>query len=815
MIRSLFAPDTSLRSCQLVVLVLIGFAAAQNASADPSIEHDWPSFRGAEGHGIAADAGGLSGMERFSLRTAWKKRIGSGYSGISVAGPHVVTMFSDGTSDVMVNLDAKDGRERWRFEIGPTYRGHDGSHDGPIATPVIADGRVFGLGANGRLFAVALDTGELQWSTHLAEDQGADTPFYGFGTSPILRDGVLIVAIGAKDAAVAGFDPETGKRIWSVGGDGVAYQSPIACTWSGRDLVLAPSQKHLFALTPKDGRIVWQYDLKLDGERGSVSAVPVLAGAQRIFLAHKNDKSIVVEPKRESETVAVHPVWEERTIRSSYNVPVYHDGYIYGYTGRILTCVNAATGGRMWRDREPGDGFTILADGHLVIVTKKGTLHVAPASPSGYKEAAALALFEDVVWTPPSYAHDSIYVRSHGEIAKVDIDKGAATVAADVDAEGMLPDSKFGRFVAKVQEAKEKEPLIDEFMGAQGSFPIIEGRNTAHFVYRGSGTDPGIAGDMFGARQDRPMNRVAGTDLYYYSMRLEPDARLNYVLMKDYQTMPDPRNSRTTTTILFDEEMEMSFSGQELEMSWFAMPDWRAPTFLEEPDPSRKGRTESHELESEALGKKHKIDVYLPRGYDEGADGLPVMYVHGGAQAMTRGLYPRALDNLIGRRVAPVIAVFIHEPSFRQTEQYTEMFAKELIPFIDKTYRTIASAEGRASVGAGLSGSDAWYCVLKHPGLVGRVGTQSMFLLDSFTPDVAGLLTSAKKQPLQICLDWGAYDFRNPHENWDMGDVNRRFAEKLRAAGYTFAGGEAHDGTGWSSWRTRVDRMFEALLPVR
>lgn len=58
-------------------------------------------------------------------------------------------------------------------------------------------------------------------------------------------------------------------------------------------------------------------------------------------------------------------------------ISVYHDGLIFGYNGRILACVGASNGELVWRSREPGDGFLILVDGHLVIATNEGCLSIA------------------------------------------------------------------------------------------------------------------------------------------------------------------------------------------------------------------------------------------------------------------------------------------------------------------------------------------------------------------------------------------------------------------------------------------------------
>ena len=158
------------------------------------------------------------------------------------------------------------------------------------------------------------------------------------------------------------------------------------------------------------------------------------------------------------------------------------------------------------------------------------------------------------------------------------------------------------------------------------------------------------------------MTRVEGTDLFHYSMHLETDARVNYLFVRDYEGITDPLNPRKTSTAMVNFEMEMVFSGEETEFSWLAMPGWKAPSFLEESDTSRRGRMVTHELESKLLEKKHNVHVYLPAGYEGGEDAYPVAYFHGGAAAQARGPFPQALDNLIGTSVASVIVVFIQEP---------------------------------------------------------------------------------------------------------------------------------------------------------
>ena len=213
---------------------------------------------------------------------------------------------------------------------------------------------------------------------------------------------------------------------------------------------------------------------------------------------------------------------------------------------------------------------------------------------------------------------------------------------------------------------------------------------------------------------------------------------------------------------------------------------------------------------------KHTVDIYLPRGYQSGDQRYPVAYIFDGAAAKQRGEFPRALDNLIGKGMQPIIAVFVNKkpPMFGgDPEMFPRMFSEELVPYIDEHYRTVAKPEARACIGNGPAANIAMNCAFKT-GKARKVAMQSAFVMDSMQGALLDMIQGADKNPMQIYMDWGKYDMRNPHENWDIGDSNRRFADKLRGLGYTIAGGEANDGCGWSSWRNRTDKIFETLFPT-
>ncbi len=777
---------------------------------------DWPGFRGAAVDGQTSEREVFQGKENIALQTAWRVEAGSGYSGIAVDERRVVTQFSDGASNIAIALDMQTGQELWRYRLGPNYPGHDGSHDGPIATPLLSGGSVFCLDPFGLLVALQAENGLPRWQTHLKEDHGASKPHYGFAASPMMLEGVLVVLLGGEKQAVAGFDPATGQLLWKAGSDQVGYQSPVPWTWADRKIVLAAGEKQIMGIAPKTGELLWSHEHGGSGARGSASLVPVPAGKNRLFLAHQNDQSVAIGLQVEEEGDPLQTLWETRNIRNSYNVAVYHQGHLYAYSNRFLTCVDAETGESKWRSRQPGDGFLVLVDGHLVILTKRGSLHVAPADPNGYHEMASLPSFDQLAWTPPSFSHGSIYVRGLKAIARVDISSSESPVAHSDRKSPEVMDSEFGSFLKEAMASDTPQAVVSGYLKKVAATPIIEPGGWIHFLYQGNAKDVAVAGDLFGARQEWPMKRLKDTDLFYHSQRLETDAMFTYVFIQDFKEMtPDPRNPNQTQMLFFGQDMEMSFSGETLPMSWAAMPSWSAPTYLEKAPVGKQGRLLAHELESKRLEKKIPLQVYLPTEYEGEKRTFPVAFVHGGKPALERGAWSNALDNLIGEKIPPLIVVFINFSLFSPSPQYLAMVGEELVPFVDQHYRTDKSSHGRANIGMGPTGSAAVLCSLRFPELFSKSGTHSVFMMDNALERVRKSIEASTNPPHQVFyLDWGKYDFRNPQEAWDMGAVNQKLTTLLKTGGRQVLGGELPEGTGWTSWRGRTARLLEALFPL-
>ena len=799
----------------LVNLMILSLPAA-SVLADAG----WPGLRGPDSNGAVHDAR-LFPSASAGLKVGWKRPLGSGYSSVAVADGRVVTMFADGENDVVAAFDMESGDELWRYAFAETYPGHDGSHDGPISTPVIGGGRVFGLGPWGHLFAVNAEDGKVLWTRHLVEDFESVTPHYGFATSPLLVEDILVLEMGAAEGkAVAGFSAADGKLVWTAGDDTVNYHSPILTTIAGRLQVLAAGKEKLFGIEPRSGEILWSHEHGGDGRgTGSDTIIPLPAGEGRFLVLNKRDGSTMFQIKKGKEIdYEVQELWSNNSIRGTYVTPVYSDGYIYGTSGRVLVCLDAATGEVQWRSRQPGDGFPTLVGKDLVIITKPGGLHVAKASPDGYAAVTELDLFDEHSWSQVAYADGHLFARSMGHLARIDVTSGGSSHEVG---QSWLARTRFGAFLAELERTPDKAALVDTFLEKQGSFPIVEAPDVVHFVYRGEAEDVGIAGDMIGSRREEPMTRVQGTDLFYYSTRLEADAAVTYGFIVDFgETMADPRNP-------------LPGKGLFGEVSWLSMPARDVAVFDGEPDTSRQGRMETVEQdremgedegqdegedEGEDEAAKLTAEVYLPADYDgDSRRRYPTVYVYGGGEALEEGGMKNALDHLIGRKIDPLIAVFVKadDGATYDADSYNKMVLTELIPLIDDRYRTLADAHHRGVMGSGSGAATALYGSFQHPDIFGRVGSQPPeWWVDSETP-LEESMQAAEASSLSIYLDWGTYGFRSPHEAWDLSAATREVWAQLRASSYRPAGGERPEGYGWSCWRGHTADMLVALFPLQ
>jgi outer membrane protein assembly factor BamB len=398
--------------CTLVATAGLAIAAA--AQAPPAATADWPGLWGPARNADAVAPPAAAP----AFKELWRRSSAGGYSEVAVAGDLVVSMELRSGADFVIGLDAASGRDRWATRVSDTYKGHDGSNDGPIATPAIDRGQVFALAPNGHLVALQLTTGREQWRHDLVREFDATIPGWGFGASPLVADDRVIVPTGGeKSRGLLAFNRTTGALVWSVPrGRNPGYSSAVLATIAGIRQVIVVTGDEVFAVTPAEGRLLWT--ITGPDPKDVTANPPIVIPGDRVLYSTWN-LSVMAKVTSSGGTLAATELWRSPRVRA-YNGPaIYRDGLLFTFTGPQLLCVDAATGNVKWQQRA-GDGTLMGMGANLAVLGQtSGDLRIVRASPTGYEEVSRTrVLTPDVMSvTGPSFAGGRLFIRNVREIA--------------------------------------------------------------------------------------------------------------------------------------------------------------------------------------------------------------------------------------------------------------------------------------------------------------------------------------------------------------------------------------------------------------
>jgi len=387
-------------------------AAAAPATAAAA---DWPMFRGPGATGVSPETGLLEAWPEGGPRQLWRVPLGEGYSALSVADGRLYTLFADAENELVVALDAATGKEVWRHRLDAKY--FDGQGNGPRSTPTVHEGTVYAYGARAKLAAIDAATGKVLWTQDLKKSFGARPPQWGVAASPRVVGDLLLIDAGGRDgASIVALDRRSGVVEWTAGSDLAGYSTPLVAEIGGRRIAVFFTGTKIVGLDPAAGEILWSKGWETSYDVNA--AAPVFVPPNRVFISSGYGVgAVLLEIEVAGEKVRAKEVWRTKGMKNQFSSSVYHDGAIYGFDQSILKALDAATGEELWKARGFGHGSLMIADGHLYVLSDRGTLALVEATPETYKEVARFEPLDGKCWTMPSIAGGKLFVRDEEEVA--------------------------------------------------------------------------------------------------------------------------------------------------------------------------------------------------------------------------------------------------------------------------------------------------------------------------------------------------------------------------------------------------------------
>jgi outer membrane protein assembly factor BamB len=420
------------------ILLTLLLAAAPLSFSTPSLQAQWPQFRGPDGTGHAPNAGlPLTWAEGKNVR--WKTPVhGRAWSSPVILGNQiwVTTATPDGRDLFAVALDRDSGKilfDLKLFQVAtPQYAHPFNTYASP--TPVIEPGRVYVTFGSPGTAAIDTKTGKVVWERRDFECNH----YRGAGSSPVIFGDLLLMHFDGSDHQyVVALDKRTGKTVWrtarsidfkDLGPDGKpqaegdfrkAFSTPHIVTVDGRPIMVSLGAKAAYGYNPRTGEELWRLE-----ERGSHSAsTRPVAGHGLVFYptGFQGSQLLAVRPDGKGEVSASHVAW--RLAKGAPNKPsilLVGDLIFMVNDAGIVASVEAKTGEMVWRGRVDGtySASPLFAGGRIYAFSEDGKTTVLEAG----REFKVLAenFLEDGFMASPAVDGRALYLRTRTHVYRIE-----------------------------------------------------------------------------------------------------------------------------------------------------------------------------------------------------------------------------------------------------------------------------------------------------------------------------------------------------------------------------------------------------------
>lgn len=351
------------------------------------------------------------------------RRGGGGGNGRSPA-----TSGPGGQEILLLCLSRATGEELWRkqFDRGNEIRMR---HNSSSPSPVTDGKHVWVISGNGMIACFDF-AGNEKWKFDISAKFGKLGLNHGYGSSPLLLDGKLIVPVlhGMKTddpSYVFALNASTGDVVWKVERptdaqreSPDAYTTPAVVESGGKKQVVILGGDYITGHDAETGAEIWRGGGLNPRNNGSyrIVASPVVR-ENTIFAPTRERPLLVFKPGGSGNVTESHLLWKfEGQAAPDVPTPV-SDGqrlYVVGDAGQ-LTCLDAKTGAVIYGPHDTGVGVIsaspILADGKLYITGHTAETAVVQAGPE-YKLLAKNSLDNSWTLSTPAIADSEIFIRT-------------------------------------------------------------------------------------------------------------------------------------------------------------------------------------------------------------------------------------------------------------------------------------------------------------------------------------------------------------------------------------------------------------------
>jgi outer membrane protein assembly factor BamB len=310
-------------------------------------------------------------------------------------------------------VDRKEGKVLWDKEVKARlpeqrYAGYMLNHGYASSTPATDGEGVYVFHGKTGVFAYDFEGKEL-WHA----DVGDKLYTWGTGTSPLLYKDFVIVNAGVESGALIALNRKTGKEEWKKAGLSGCWGSPALVDVPGGkpELVLSYPRK-VRGFDPDTGKELWSCDGIQDGYL--CTTVVSRDGIVYVIGGNRTKNALAVKAGGTGDVTKTNLLWTKQ-VGSNVPSPAVYEDYLYWVndTGTAY-CLKAKDGEQVYQERLRGGDYAsvTIADGKVYVVSKKDGTYVLAAGPK-FEQIAHNSLSDESTFNgSPAVSQGQLFLRS-------------------------------------------------------------------------------------------------------------------------------------------------------------------------------------------------------------------------------------------------------------------------------------------------------------------------------------------------------------------------------------------------------------------
>lgn len=423
----------------MVAAILLNAAAAG----------DWPNWRGPNLNGTTATASNLPEKWTADANVRWKLELPAWSGSTPVVWEDRIFLLSPSKQEEPQQVggrgpavDGPGGQEILLFCISRTNgevlwqrQIDEGNwirmkHNSSSPSPVTDGKHVWAVSGNGVLACFDVD-GNPRWTFSIPQKYGTVGTNFGYGSSPLLLDGRLILQVlhgGRTDdpSYVFALDAATGQLLWRVvrPTDAIAetpdaYTTPTVLENDGEKQIVVLGGGYVTGHDPKTGAEIWRSGgLNPRNARDYRTIPSPVVGDGMIFAPSRQIPLLALKAGGTGDITNTNLVWSWTARNGGPDVPTpaVHEGRFYMVEDHgQITCMNAKTGEVIYGPKDTGigrvSGSPLIADGKIFIVNESGEAAVLAAG-STFKILARNTLDDSYTLSSPVAVGTDLFIRT-------------------------------------------------------------------------------------------------------------------------------------------------------------------------------------------------------------------------------------------------------------------------------------------------------------------------------------------------------------------------------------------------------------------